>query len=470
MVYFCYTPSFDPTAPSCSSELGNPDTDRCEEVTAAIELFLEDEDEASVSTTFKSILDEKISDGSLQEALESVNSVATVKILTGMEISDDDEVTSPKKKKLSGGATAGIVVVVLASIAIVSLLVVRNRKKASGAFVASELASGLEAPSTGKFPDEKSDGGVSKEDSAGWSDAYSNSSMGTKEENLLDLGNTTPSESTKLEDLEAAISSGDWAAVGASAALLAASQYETGSLTNSKTSVSIYSKESSAPSLQKKDLNSEKAQELDQLINNGDWEGVIQAAARYEAEFNQESGSASVFEDSDSREGSLNSGSAEFSSSLNQTTITSTSGTNPSSATPPNQEEFRQEVETMVRKVVPEELENVDEMISQFKGRENELLETLRSMQERDVANKAKLAEQQKAKLGAKMAVRKRKSEQERNGATQTSAEAGAEAAANWAIARAMASLEQKENDMDDNSDDASDFINESLPDDEGSL
>ena len=37
---------------------------------------------------------------------------------------------------------------------------------------------------------------------------------------------------------------------------------------------------------------------------------------------------------------------------------------------------------------VPEEKDNVDEMMMQFRGREEELVETLRSMQERQVAQK----------------------------------------------------------------------------------
>jgi hypothetical protein len=62
-------------------------------------------------------------------------------------------------------------------------------------------------------------------------------------------------------------------------------------------------------------------------------------------------------------------------------------------------EEVRKEVVDLVGKVVPEELENVDEMIAQFNGREHELLETLRTMQERDIALKAKRAAQQHTKL-----------------------------------------------------------------------
>ena len=61
--------------------------------------------------------------------------------------------------------------------------------------------------------------------------------------------------------------------------------------------------------------------------------------------------------------------------------------------------EIRNQVVALVERVVPEELDNVDEMIAQFKGREHELLETLRTMQERDIALKAKRAADNKTKL-----------------------------------------------------------------------
>ena len=54
-------------------------------------------------------------------------------------------------------------------------------------------------------------------------------------------------------------------------------------------------------------------------------------------------------------------------------------------------QEIRSEVESLVRRVVTEEIDNVDEMMLQFKGREEELVETLRTMQERQVAQKARV-------------------------------------------------------------------------------
>jgi len=64
--------------------------------------------------------------------------------------------------------------------------------------------------------------------------------------------------------------------------------------------------------------------------------------------------------------------------------------------------EQRAEVAALVRRVVPSEIHNVDEMMFQFRGREDELLETLRSMQERSVAQRARMESQRDARLKAK--------------------------------------------------------------------
>lgn len=69
--------------------------------------------------------------------------------------------------------------------------------------------------------------------------------------------------------------------------------------------------------------------------------------------------------------------------------------------------EVRGEVEALVRRVVPEEIDNVDEMMNQFKGREEELVETLRTMQERAVAQKARAAGHRAAKQEARRSVQR---------------------------------------------------------------
>jgi hypothetical protein len=46
-------------------------------------------------------------------------------------------------------------------------------------------------------------------------------------------------------------------------------------------------------------------------------------------------------------------------------------------------QQYHQQVEDLVRQVVPDELPYIDEMMQQFQGREDELIETLRTMGER---------------------------------------------------------------------------------------
>lgn len=117
-----------------------------------------------------------------------------------------------------------------------------------------------------------------------------------------------------------------------------------------------------------------RAQELDRMVVRGDWEGVVLAAAQFEG-----TGSRSRDEDT------MGSDSLMTEAQVSR-----------------NREEMRAEVEMLVRRVVPDEVENIDEMMLQFEGREDELIETLRTMQERNVAQRARAAVQKTAKLEAK--------------------------------------------------------------------
>jgi hypothetical protein len=137
------------------------------------------------------------------------------------------------------------------------------------------------------------------------------------------------------------------------------------------------------------------------LVDAGDWEGVVLAAAKFEASEEGSKGSSK----------SQKSGSATESRSIGGSTGEKSSGYSPSvsdSESPSKQQkraEIRAEVEALVRRVVPEEIDNVDEMMLQFKGREEELVETLRTMQERAVAHKARVQGQKAAKREARNVV-----------------------------------------------------------------
>lgn len=86
---------------------------------------------------------------------------------------------------------------------------------------------------------------------------------------------------------------------------------------------------------------------------------------------------------------------------------TSSSGIKTSSTTSSSSRErrrknaYRAEVEALVRRVVPDELSNVDDILIQFSGREQELIETLRAMQEKSIAQRARAAVQRSAKMEA---------------------------------------------------------------------
>jgi hypothetical protein len=52
----------------------------------------------------------------------------------------------------------------------------------------------------------------------------------------------------------------------------------------------------------------------------------------------------------------------------------------------PKEEEIRWDIEALIRHLMPEELDNIDEMLNQFKGREADLKRTLEAMQEKSPA------------------------------------------------------------------------------------
>lgn len=183
------------------------------------------------------------------------------------------------------------------------------------------------------------------------------------------------------DDLDSAIEAGDWAAVGATAALLAAA--------SDSQSYSSRSRGSTRGGSSISSLDAARAAELDHLVDAGDWEGVVVAAAKFESSEENSTSAAS--------QTSRTAGSSGFSAA--STTLSDS----PSKAA--KRDEIREEVENLVRRVVPEEIDNVDEMMLQFKGREEELVETLRTMQERQVAQKARVQGQKQAKRDARRAA-----------------------------------------------------------------
>ena len=222
-----------------------------------------------------------------------------------------------------------------------------------------------------------------------------------------------------MDELDNAIGSGNWGHVGALAAVLASQRHGSHKIQSSRSASSGSGLPSSIISPSKSDDSSHRsdsrnshsggasseqarAAEIDRLVESGDWQGVVLAAAKFEADqtfdgessFSPRSGATS---ESDTGRWT---GSATSATSPWSKTTTSKGTSNVSSQR--GLAEIRTEVEALVRRVVPEEVDNIDVMLTQFKGREEELVETLRRMQERAIASRARLAVQKSAKLGAK--------------------------------------------------------------------
>lgn len=212
---------------------------------------------------------------------------------------------------------------------------------------------------------------------------------------------TTSTPNSTMDDLENAIEAGNWGQVGALAAVLASQGTSLPGKKSSRSAagLSTTSYDSSAASSrgsQSNNIDQARALEIDKLVEAGDWQGVVLAAARFEADqtFDVESVSASASQSS-RYTGSAASGATPRSMATGDMSTSNVSNQR-------GQEEIRAEVEALVRRVVPEEADNIDEMLTQFKGREEELVETLRRMQERAIASRARLAVQKSAKLEAR--------------------------------------------------------------------
>ncbi|KAL7539791.1 hypothetical protein ACHAXR_009606 [Thalassiosira sp. AJA248-18] len=168
-------------------------------------------------------------------------------------------------------------------------------------------------------------------------------------------------------DLDDAIQAGDWKAVGATAALIANNV----SPSKSGDDDDSHSATSSVTSHEKNQVL-----ELEQLVEAGNWQAVMAAASRYENSSDTESlmeSRQSIFDESLV---SLAEPTAEPEDPISQKP-------SPYSSPESNDEkaEIRAEIEELVKTVVPDELENIDEMMIQFRGREDELVTTLRTMQ-----------------------------------------------------------------------------------------
>jgi hypothetical protein len=200
----------------------------------------------------------------------------------------------------------------------------------------------------------------------------------------LDIGGTDGDDSSSQssrssqkkivtrEDLDAAIEAGDWTAVGATAQLLASNtaydRRDSGRV--SETSASDQSEGVSLSSMDYSDQ--ERAYEFERLIEAGDWKAVMAIASEFEGAGESDSLHVSKLSEME-YDRQLSSSSGPFNYDRDNT-----------------YESNRQQIEELVRRVVPDEIENIEEMLLQFKGRENELITTLQTMDERNLNSPGK--------------------------------------------------------------------------------
>eukprot|EP00986_Skeletonema_menzelii_P001087 scaffold291_cov143-Skeletonema_menzelii.AAC.3 len=167
------------------------------------------------------------------------------------------------------------------------------------------------------------------------------------------------------EDLDAAIEAGDWQAVGATAALLAGNARERRDSESGDSSIQSDYERSEVSLSSMDNSDKDRASEFEKLIEAGDWKAVMEIASEFEGAGESSNFQFSKLSEMD-YEDSRRLSSSEIFEGNDQVM------------------DKRQEIEELVRRVVPDEIENIDEMMMQFQGRENELILTLKTMEERN--------------------------------------------------------------------------------------
>lgn len=175
----------------------------------------------------------------------------------------------------------------------------------------------------------------------------------------LNTSKLSPSkEVPNVSDLDEAIQAGDWTAVGTTAALMATVVTRR----SERDEEEVDSIEDSMNASQNSYSTNERDQlvEFDHLVEQGDWEAIIAAASK--------------FEDTASHLGGMSDSRHSMDDSLTSLEETSSNF---------ERKDLVDEIQALVREVMPDEFENLHEMLLRYNGREEDLLETLRTMQER---------------------------------------------------------------------------------------
>lgn len=253
------------------------------------------------------------------------------------------------------------------------------------------------------------------------------------DEDSASMGNTT-----HTSEMEALVNSGNWSGIVAVAARYADdASITSGPLPSDHGSVSSYHRrensissasvetadESSAMTQSHSNRSSQISNATDSVASSASFTGDSYTNTSYSGTGTSYSGTGTY----SSRTGTYETGTSEeiteisreqtndkgSSLTSSRSPIGSTSYANPStltsvSSSSDNRDDkqrisaYRAEVEALVRRVVPDEIDNVDAIMIQFSGREEELIATLRGMQEKTIAQRAKAAVQRSAKKEAK--------------------------------------------------------------------
>lgn len=309
---------------ACPLESGDPEFDRCESITATLTLSVGGSEEHKVQTAFEEALTAQILSGELQVVLNEIDEDTVVTVLLGKNMAstetptmvgtenlgeDDQSHDKPSKDIFSIPVISGIAV---GGIALLGLLVLIPSKKKT---IPKSIGGVIDKPPVPREPTNMARRPLPKdgrkvlrntghenmslslpsylmnENLGVISEADTKdeqSSVGTLESdfmmmgaNIVDFGGEGRGllddrmlSNEKLDELEAAIMNGDWAALGAVAKVLASdSNYD-------NASASLASSRGTWQGF----LDVSKASELNLLIEHGNWEGVMDAALRYQAE------------------------------------------------------------------------------------------------------------------------------------------------------------------------------------------
>jgi len=153
----------------------------------------------------------------------------------------------------------------------------------------------------------------------------------------------------------------------------------------------------------------ENMRHLDSMVEQGNWDGVMAAATKFgdTEDYGEEEGSTpsrpSLQESEGSSQSQSQSSADDFEEKQEAPAFDFDEGGaegggeqgshwSYTSEELRRRNQYRGQVESLVRKVAPEDIDNVSAMLDQFAGREAELINTLQTMQERSSAQRARKA------------------------------------------------------------------------------